>query len=228
MLSSSYFSLTLHLTFRIEFLNVFAGFEQANRYAITNEQGQQVGFIAEEDQGLLGTMSRQFLKTRRPFRAVILDLEGQPILWVRIYIPFRPPPAPQLTLQVPSQIRRPFQIINSKIYIHAQAGRDAPLVGLAQQVWHPLRRKYDLFLARRRGGGGAAEGEDGKEDEGGLEYDQFASVDEPLLSWEFWLKGEDGRARASVSRNFGGFGREIFTDTGESMFFLLSSSRYLC
>jgi hypothetical protein len=43
---------------------------------------------------------------------------------------------------------------------------------------------------------------------------QFARVDEPFLSWDFSLKSEDKRLIGSVNRNFGGFAREIFTDTG--------------
>lgn len=49
-------------------LNVFMGFEQANRYAIMTVQGEHVGYLAEEDQGMLGTLSRQVLRTHRPFR----------------------------------------------------------------------------------------------------------------------------------------------------------------
>lgn len=65
-------------------LNLFAGFEQANKYKLTSLDGTPVGFLAEEDAGVLGTVSRQALRTRRPFRAVVLDLEGKPILWVSL------------------------------------------------------------------------------------------------------------------------------------------------
>lgn len=49
-------------------LNVFMGFEQANRYAIMNVKGEHVGYLAEEDQGILSTVSRQVLRTHRPFK----------------------------------------------------------------------------------------------------------------------------------------------------------------
>jgi hypothetical protein len=81
-------------------LNIFVGFEQCNRYTISqylghvhqilrlncvpgNEEGQPLGFIAEEDRGFYGTISRQAFATHRPFRAVVLDGSGSPILWVR-------------------------------------------------------------------------------------------------------------------------------------------------
>lgn len=80
-------------------LNVFAGFEQSNKYTISNavrltwwkplicssgsEEGDSLGYIAEDPKGFLGTLSRQFLATHRPFRAVIMDNEGNPVLFVR-------------------------------------------------------------------------------------------------------------------------------------------------
>jgi hypothetical protein len=49
---------------------------------IANDVGEVLGFIAEEPRSLLASFSRQLLKTHRPFRAVIMDREGTPILWV--------------------------------------------------------------------------------------------------------------------------------------------------
>jgi hypothetical protein len=43
---------------------------------------------------------------------------------------------------------------------------------------------------------------------------QFAEIDTGFLGWDFQVRGEDGRALAAVNRNFAGFAREIFTDTG--------------
>ena len=45
-------------------------------------------------------------------------------------------------------------------------------------------------------------------------FTQFAYVDEPFLSWDFSLRSADDKLVGSVNRNFAGFGREIFTDTG--------------
>lgn len=47
------------------------------------EDGEPLGYIAEDSKGFLGTLSRQFFATHRPFRAVILDTEGNPVLFVR-------------------------------------------------------------------------------------------------------------------------------------------------
>lgn len=80
-------------------LNVFIGFEQSNKYTISKlsfyqefkglvsmfqlggADGEPLGYIAEEPKGFWGTLSRQAFSTHRPFRAVIMDKEGVPVLW---------------------------------------------------------------------------------------------------------------------------------------------------
>ncbi|WVQ96043.1 hypothetical protein IAU59_003143 [Kwoniella sp. CBS 9459] len=111
---------------QLEMLNVFMGFEQANRYAIHSPDGQHVGFLAEEEQTFLSAISRQALRTHRPFRAVVMDRYGKPVLW----------------------IRRPFAFINSRIFVHATEGPEGTLVGETQQQWHPWRRRYNVFQTR--------------------------------------------------------------------------------
>ena len=41
-----------------------------------------LGYIAEEPRGFLSTFGRQIFRTHRPFRAVVMDPFGTPILWV--------------------------------------------------------------------------------------------------------------------------------------------------
>lgn len=166
---------------QLEMLNVFMGFEQANKYAILSPEGEHVGYMAEEDHGILSTIQRQFLRTHRPFRSVVMDKQGVPVLY----------------------IRRPFAFINSRIFVNAEnggggGGADDRLIGEAQQEWHPWRRRYNLFKHR----------------EGN--FQQFARIDSGLWAWDFWLTDRDQRVMASINRNFTGFGRELFTDTGES------------
>ncbi|KAI9775089.1 MAG: Phospholipid scramblase 3 [Candelina submexicana] len=110
---------------------------------------------------------------------------------------------------------------------------DMRVIGEAQQKWAPLRRKYNLFLYRNIPESAFEEGQNhariaagdlplsnsqqlevstGQGESG--QFGQFAYVDEPFLSWDFSLKSADSRLIGSVNRNFAGFGREIFTDTG--------------
>lgn len=116
--------------------------------------------------------------------------------------------------------------------------KDMRIIGEAQQQWAPLRRKYNLFLFRKPpteqtqmdtkqivvGDSLLSNSQqlqvseaspNRRPDEG--DYGQFAYVDEPWLSWDYSLLSANGRLIGSVNRNFAGFGREIFTDTGVYM-----------
>lgn len=107
------------------------------------------------------------------------------------------------------------------------------IIGETQQQWAPLRRKYNLFLHRASPDATTNLGTQpiqpsdsspsksqqlqvskAAEANSGGEYGQFAYVDEPFLSWDFSLRSADSRLIGSVNRDFAGFAREIFTDTG--------------
>ncbi|KAK5164655.1 uncharacterized protein LTR77_009861 [Saxophila tyrrhenica] len=110
---------------------------------------------------------------------------------------------------------------------------DMRIIGEAQQQWAPLRRKYNLFTYRalepapsdtstpRLESGDKPDTSTtaltehtapDREIEAGMS--QFASINEPFLSWDFTLRDADSQTVGSVNRNFVGFAREIFTDTG--------------
>ncbi|KAF8301454.1 Scramblase-domain-containing protein [Clavulina sp. PMI_390] len=165
---------------QLEMLNIFLGYEQANKYALLDPVGNPVGFMAEEERGFLSTLQRQVFRTHRPFKSTILDTEGNVVL----------------------KVNRPFAWINSRTFVQRHvldenAPEEDTVVGEVQQVWHPWRRKYNLFTGRQG------------------DFSQFAAVDMPFLSWDFFLQDEANTNIASVVRNFTGFGREIFTDTGQ-------------
>ena len=108
------------------------------------------------------------------------------------------------------------------------------VIGEAQQQWAPLRRKYNLFTYHHSPNSATDMGTQqiplaqtglsnaqqtqlthalGANQDFG-EYNQFAYVDEPFLSWDFSLRSANSRLIGSVNRDFVGFAREIFTDTG--------------
>ncbi|OJT14600.1 Phospholipid scramblase family protein [Trametes pubescens] len=191
----------LIITREIEMLNIFMGFEQANRYSITNEAGETLGYIAEEPRGFLSMFSRQVFRTHRPFRALVMDSQGSPILW----------------------LRRPFAFINSRMYVQRLKDFDAytpegePVLDTfaeVQQRWHPWRRRYDLFLRETSHRILSTLNEPQPEPEPDL-FNQFARIDGGFLAWHFSLMAAQGEAIASVNRAFRGFGRELFTDTGQ-------------
>lgn len=182
----------LVVTREIEMMNIFLGYEQANRYTIRSATGEQIGYLAEEEPGVLGgAVRRQLLRTHRPFRATVMNAAGHPVLL----------------------IRRPLTWINSKVSIYAvRAGypvgagppheHDLTLIGEVHQRWHLYRRRYELFLRRPQ-----AEAEDN--------FEQFAQIDAGFLSLTFLLQDAQDRLVGAIDRNFRGFGRELFTDTGQ-------------
>lgn len=183
---------TLIVTRQIEMLNIFLGYEQANRYAIMNQNGEHVGFIAEQQRSLLWNIGRQLMRTHRPVRALVMDTQGFPLLWVR----------------------RPFQFINSRMYAQRRpfdtSDEALETFGEVQQIWHPWRRKYDLFMRKEGNEHSARETETSDH-----HFTQFARIDEGLFSWHFTLRDRRGDEIASVERGFRGWGRELFTDTGQ-------------
>ncbi|PWY79600.1 Scramblase-domain-containing protein [Aspergillus heteromorphus CBS 117.55] len=111
---------------------------------------------------------------------------------------------------------------------------DMRVIGETQQQWAPLRRKYNMFTYHhspnpatdmntqklpldRTGLSNAQQMQLVQTSEDGQnlgEYHQFAYVDEPFLSWDFSLRSAENQLIGSVNRNFVGFAREFFTDTG--------------
>lgn len=180
---------------------MLVGFEQANKYAIVDPTGSPIGYIAEEDTTFVKAMSRQMLRTHRPFKASVLDLEGNEIL----------------------KIHRPFAFINSRIMISTPDDR---LIGEVQQEWHLVRRRYNLFTVEQPDLSEyesdvvdtttfAIAKESGKGDAKSLNRVQFAHIDGGFLALDFDMQDEQGQKMASVNRNFVGFARELFTDSGQ-------------
>ncbi|KAF5330868.1 hypothetical protein D9619_005864 [Psilocybe cf. subviscida] len=198
---------TLVIERQLEMLNVFIGFEQSNKYTISDAAGEHLGYIAEEPKGFLGTITRQAFATHRPFRAVIMDKEGTPVLWEGF-----------------PRVRRPFAWINSRMFVqrlkdHSQSPFDPEPVletfGEVQQIWHLWRRRYDLFLREYLPVDVADDISDvPAQSKNKSTYYQIAKVDAGLLAWNFKVLDEHAEEIASVGRAFRGFGREIFTDTG--------------
>ena len=173
------------------------GFEQANRYAIVDPSGTPVGYIVEEDTSMVKAMSRQVFRTHRPFKASVLDLEGNVVL----------------------KIHRPFAFINSRIMISSPDDR---LIGEVQQEWHLVRRRYNLYTIEQpdpdtmqRDDKTTAISAERDMTGRGMNREQFARIDGGFLALDFDMQDEEGRRVASVNRNFVGFARELFTDSGQ-------------
>lgn len=167
---------TLVVERRIEYMNLFLGFEQANQYALYDGNGTQIGWIMERDFGIGKAIMRQIYRLHRPFTVDVIDMNGGLLM----------------------TIRRPFSWINSHIKsVVVDYDGNETVVGESVQSWHLWRRRYNLFRS---------------DDDG--DFVQFGKIDSGFLRWEFPIYNERGEISGSVSRNFGGFFREAFTDTG--------------
>lgn len=183
---------TLIIERRIEYMNLFLGFEQANKYALYDAMGNQIGWLIERDFGIGKAIMRQIYRLHRPFIVDVLDIDGNLLL----------------------TIKRPFSFINSHIKAilpmridtndpilerAADIDDDGIIVGESVQSWHLWRRRYNLFESINDGSGA---------------FRQFGKIDSGFLRWEFPVFNKEGLVHGSVSRNFNGLFREAFTDTG--------------
>lgn len=235
---------TIVIQRQLEMMNVLLGFEQANRYVIMDGQGNHIGYLAERDNGFGGTMARQMFKTHRSFTTHVFDKNEREVL--RFHRPFS---------WINSKIRI-YDCINSNNQEYApsdalngtsvtsvisqSSAQISPLplsamriIGEAQQQWAPLRRKYNLFLARDAStmvdvpqltsgdlplsSSTALQPVPPSDNNAAADHQsflQFAHVNEPWLSWDFTLMSGSNQLLGSVNRNFAGFAREIFTDMG--------------
>ncbi|KAI0687124.1 Scramblase-domain-containing protein [Cytidiella melzeri] len=193
----------LVVTRQIEMLNIFIGFEQSNKYVISNKEGETLGYIAEEPRGFFSMYSRQLFRTHRPFRAVVMDIKGSPILWMR----------------------RPFAWLTSRLFVqrlkdyNEYTPEGDPVLdtfGEAHQKWHLWRRRYQLFLKdtphRILTLASEKQPEPTPEESS---FTQLANIDEGLLAWLFILRDARGEEIASINKAFRGVGREVLTDTGQ-------------
>jgi hypothetical protein len=233
---------TLIIQRQLEMMNVLMGFEQANRYVIMDPHGNHIGYLAEQEHGVGNAVARQMFKTHRSFTTHVFDKEEKEVL--RFHRPFSWINSRIRVYDAVGNIGAVYTSSNSlqgtspgSIVSQTSANissiplQDMRIIGSAEQEWAPLRRKYNMFLARSLEDDAAAPNTpqlssgdlplssskavavvEGDARQVGMQ--QFARVDEPFLSWDFSLKSEDSRLIGSVNRNFGGFAREIFTDTG--------------
>ncbi|CZT21482.1 related to scramblase family protein [Ramularia collo-cygni] len=209
---------------QMEMMNLLIGFEQANRYIIMDPHGATLGYIAEQDHGIGRSLVRQLARTHRSFTTHIFDKEGREVL--RIHRPFA---------WISSRIRI-YDCVPEGGYKESEetglqtqqvegvpVSRTSPLkleemriIGEAQQQWAPLRRKYNLFTFREEITTAEVPPTETTTPDSAIESGmaQFASINEPFLSWDFTLRNDSSAPVGSVNRNFSGFAREIFTDTG--------------
>ncbi|CAB4255630.1 similar to Saccharomyces cerevisiae YJR100C AIM25 Putative protein of unknown function [Maudiozyma barnettii] len=182
---------------QIEFGNIIFGFEQNNRYRISNVNNETVGWAVERQRSFGQMMMRQLTKLHRPFVVDLFDQNDNYLF----------------------KIDRKFSFINSKLkvwsndeYTNNEPTSEGILIGETVQSWHLWRRRYNLFVQefKKRQHNENIDGGDSASHM----LSQFGAIDAPFLSFEFPLMDEQNKILASVDRNWVGLGREFLTDTG--------------
>lgn len=208
---------------QIEMMNVFLGFEQANRYVILDPHGNHIGYMAEHEGGIGRSMGRQIFRTHRAFTTNIFDRHGDEVLRfhrpfsyinssIKVYDPLETGAHSSVKLSSATAMQPATDV--GPVHTLSQLPLDAMrIIGEAQSEWAPLRRKYALFLTHDLPPESGAEAPASRSSKG-PNMVQFAYVNEPFLSWDFSLKSGSNQLIGSVNRSFRGFAREIFTDTG--------------
>lgn len=197
---------------QIEMMNVFLGFEQANKYAIMDVLGNKIGYMQERDFSFMKSIMRQVYKLHRPFTVDVFDNWGnllltivRPFSWINSHIKAILPEDMAVNNNVAKTSYSHPHISSS-----SQFGGNLPtpqtvstsegtLVGESVQNWHLWRRRYELFQ---------------RDSDSPNSFTQYSQIDAPFLSFEFPLLDESGKIMGSVDRNWVGLGRELFTDTG--------------
>lgn len=112
------------VTREFEWGNIVFGFEQANRYTMRAVPGGEVvGYIAEEST-FGGIVTRNVLRTRRPFRATVLDVNGEPVF----------------------RLRRPMYLVSTQIFVEDCVTGET--IGSVEMSWHLWRRRYGLYVRK--------------------------------------------------------------------------------
>lgn len=115
----------LIVTREYEWANILVGFEQANKYSIRSAPGGEVvGHLAEES-SIGRTITRNFLRTHRPFKATVFDKHNN-IVFV---------------------MRRPMYLISTQIFVETPEG---DVLGEVHMDWHLWRRRYKLFVEKEQ------------------------------------------------------------------------------
>ena len=126
-----------------EMLEIFTGFETANRYRVLTPEGEEAMFCYEES----GMLSRQFMGSHRPLNLHVIDTKGQPVLnanrnffWFFSHLNVQDGSGASL-----GSLHRKFGMLNRKFALLDSGGRQ--IAGLTGSVF----RSYTFTLNNAQG-----------------------------------------------------------------------------
>ncbi|GME95841.1 hypothetical protein B5S28_g4268 [[Candida] boidinii] len=165
---------TLVIERQIEFMNLFIGIEQSNKYRLLDTEGNQLGYLIERDFNFFKLIMRQIYKLHRPFTVDLYDNNGNLLL----------------------TIDRPFSLINShiKTFLPNINTKESYLIGESVQNWHLWRRKYNLFLNNKF--------DNENFDQYGLINSPFLSWEFPIFNNENKIIGSISKNFVGLMREF--------------------------
>lgn len=106
-----------------EWGEILLGFETRNKYQISDEYGQVIGFCAEQGTGVWSYIKRYFLRNHRTLEVFIFNNQGQTVI----------------------KIQRPFYWFFSTLFVFDENDKQ---IGQIEQRFAIFRKRYDLFLKR--------------------------------------------------------------------------------
>lgn len=102
-----------------EWTEIIINIETKNKYAVLDERGTEIGFLAEESSGLWAMLKRWLFRSHRPFEIKVWDNKRDPLL----------------------QLTRPFFWFFSDLLVRDAKGR---VLGHVFRRFGLLYKKYDL------------------------------------------------------------------------------------
>ncbi len=102
-----------------EWGEILIGYEGSNKYELLNDQGQKIGFIAEQSSGIFKLLIRSLFKSHRPLDVRIYDKNGSEVI----------------------VMDRPFYFFFSTMFVHDRTGRK---IGTIDQKFAIFRKRYEL------------------------------------------------------------------------------------
>jgi uncharacterized protein YxjI len=163
------------LCHQISAANVAFDYQTRLQYTLCSNPSQALlATFTERKKGFLNTVARQLTQLHRSFHIDVYNSQGELVI----------------------TFQRKFTKINSTVNIVI----DGIVVGKSVERWHPIKRKYDLYVLNTKTG----------------EFDLFGKIKSAYLSYKFPIYDaiQDKELVASINRKWDGVINEFYTDSG--------------
>lgn len=171
---------TFIIDHKIDINNVIFDIKTRAKYSITGPNNEYLGHIEERSRGTLGLVARQATNLNRAFNIDVFNPQGQVLITAK----------------------RSFQFITSKVLII----HNGYIIGKSVEKFTLLKRKYDLFIAKKPIPMDSKPSDD--------MFTKFGEINAPPIIYNFPIKNDKSNIIASIDRKWSGVATEFFTDGG--------------